>query len=81
MNLEVHHGGNSHNNWANLHVIAAIPNTRFLEVLLPAGAQKYAVIDDLEVGPDGTVPVPTAPGIGAEIDFALIDKKTIAVLE
>ncbi len=81
MNYEVHHGGNSHNNWANLQVIAAIPNTQYFEVLLPAGAQKYAVIDDLEVGPDGTVPVPTAPGIGAEIDFALIEKKTIAVLE
>ena len=32
MNLEVHHGGNSLNNVANLHVILAIPNTEFFEV-------------------------------------------------
>ena len=37
MNYEVHHGGNSLNNVANLHVIAAIRNTEFFEVLLPDG--------------------------------------------
>ena len=26
MNYEIHHGGNSLNNWANLHVILAIKN-------------------------------------------------------
>ncbi len=35
MKYEIHHGGNSHNNWANLHVLAAIPNTTYFEVLLP----------------------------------------------
>ncbi len=34
MNYEVHHGGNSLNNVANLHVIASIRNTEFFEVLL-----------------------------------------------
>ncbi len=80
MNYEIHHGGNSHNNWANLHVIAAIPNTSFFEVLLPAGAQKYGVIDDIEIDSDGLVHVPTRPGIGAAIDFDLIEAKTVAVL-
>ena len=37
MNYEVHHGGNSLNNVANLHVIASIRNTTFFEVLLPDG--------------------------------------------
>ena len=35
MNYEVHHGGNSLNNVANLHVIISIRNTEFFEVLLP----------------------------------------------
>jgi L-alanine-DL-glutamate epimerase-like enolase superfamily enzyme len=80
MNFEVHHGGNSLNNWANLHVIAAIRNTQFFEVLLPAGAQKYAIADDIEVDRDGLVHVPEKPGLGAEIDFALIERKKTAVL-
>jgi L-alanine-DL-glutamate epimerase-like enolase superfamily enzyme len=80
LTYEVHHGGNSHNNWANLHVIAAIPNTSYFEVLLPAGAQKYAVVDDLEVDGDGMVHVPDRPGIGAEIDLALVEKNKIGVL-
>ncbi|HEX9648303.1 MAG TPA: enolase C-terminal domain-like protein [Alphaproteobacteria bacterium] len=80
LNYEVHHGGNSHNNWANLHVIAAIPNTEFFEVLLPAAAQKYGVVDDLEVDRDGLVHVPDRPGIGAEIDFELIERTKLGVL-
>ena len=35
MNFEIHHGGNSLNNWANLNVILAIKNCQFFEVLLP----------------------------------------------
>ena len=80
MNYEIHHGGNSLNNWANLHVILAIKNTQFFEVLLPAGAQKYAIIDDIEPDADGLVHAPTGPGLGATIDFDLIKAKTIDVL-
>ena len=80
MNYEVHHGGNSHNNWANLHVIAAIRNTSFFEVILPEGAQKYGVVDDIEIDADGLAHAPDRPGIGAGIDFDLIRSKTVAVL-
>ena len=80
MNYEVHHGGNSLNNWANLHVILSIRNTQFFEVLLPAGAQKYGIIDDIEPDADGIVHAPSAPGLGATIDFDLIAAKTIEVL-
>ena len=62
MNYEVHHGGNSLNNVANLHVIAAIRNTTFFEVLLPDGAQKYGLEQDIEVGRDGMVHVPNGAG-------------------
>ncbi|MCY3596235.1 MAG: mandelate racemase [Rhodospirillales bacterium] len=80
MNYEVHHGGNSHNNWANLHVIAAIPNTEFFEVLLPADAQKYGLVEDLSPDSEGLVYPPSRPGIGAEIDFDLIERKQTAIL-
>lgn len=80
MNFEVHHGGNSLNNFANLHVIMAIKNCEFFEVLLPAGAQKYGLGEDIEVDGRGLVHAPAAPGLGAAIDFDLIARKKTAVL-
>src|SRR5437899_2404692 len=80
MNLEVHHGGNSLNNVANLHVIMAITTCEFFEVLLPAGAQKYGLVEDLEVDSNGLVHAMGEPGLGAAIDFDLIERQKTAVL-
>jgi L-alanine-DL-glutamate epimerase-like enolase superfamily enzyme len=80
MNFEIHHGGNSLNNVANLHVTMAIGNCEFFEVLLPAGAQKYGLSEDIEVDAGGLVHAPTGPGLGAAIDFALIQRQKTAVL-
>ena len=80
MNLEVHHGGNSLNNVANLHVIMAIRNTELFEVLLPDSAQKYSLVEDIKVDRDGVVHAPTGPGLGYEIDFGLIERKKMSVL-
>ncbi|MBO0763824.1 MAG: mandelate racemase [Hyphomicrobiaceae bacterium] len=80
MNYEVHHGGNSLNNMAQLHFACAIPNTTYFEVLLPHEAHKYAVVNDIQVGRDGLAHCPQVPGIGAQIDFDLIKKKQIARL-
>jgi len=81
MNYEAHHGGNSLNNVAGLHVLMAIKNTEFFEVLLPDGAQKYGLAKDIEVDTDGWVHAPTGPGLGADIDFELIKSKTVAIIE
>jgi L-alanine-DL-glutamate epimerase-like enolase superfamily enzyme len=80
MNLEVHHGGNSLNNVANLHVILAIPNTEYFEVLLPDATQKYGLVEDIAIARDGTVKPPDGPGLGAKIDFDLIERKKTEVL-
>ena len=80
MGYEIHHGGNSLNNVANLHVTMAIKNCEFFEVLLPDGAQKYGLEQDIVVGRDGLVHVPNGPGLGVAIDFKLIERKKIAVL-
>ena len=81
MNYEAHHGGNSLNNVAGLHVLMAIRNTEFFEVLLPDGAQKYGLAKDIEADADGWVHAPTEPGLGAVIDIDLIKAKTVAVLK
>ena len=80
LNYELHHGGNSLNNVANLHVFCAIPNTEYFEVVLPDEAQKCGLVVDLSVGGDGFVHVPQGPGLGVEIDFDLIRKSTTRVL-
>jgi L-alanine-DL-glutamate epimerase-like enolase superfamily enzyme len=80
MNYEVHHGGNSLNNVANLHLIMAIRNCEFFEVLLPAGAQKYGLVEDIDVDGAGLVHASAGPGLGARIDFELIERRRLAVL-
>jgi L-alanine-DL-glutamate epimerase-like enolase superfamily enzyme len=80
MNFEIHHGGNSLNNVANLHVIMAIRNCEFFEVLLPAGAQKYGLVHDIEVDAQGLVHAMNDPGLGAAIDFDLVERRKTAVL-
>ena len=81
INYEIHHGGNSLNNWANLHVILSIKNTTYFEVLLPSRAQKYGIIDDLEPDAKGMIHAPTESGLGATIDFDLIKKNTVQSLK
>lgn len=80
MNYEVHHGGNSLNNVANLHLLMAIPNCEYFEVLLPDGAQKHGLVEDIEVDSDGLVHAFDEPGLGAKIDFDRIEAKRTAVL-
>ncbi|MFH1605254.1 MAG: enolase C-terminal domain-like protein [Pseudomonadota bacterium] len=80
LNYEIHHGGNSLNNVANLHVMMAIQNSQFFEVFLPDAAQKYGLVQDIEVDRNGYAHAPTGPGLGAAIDFELIERKTVAVL-
>lgn len=80
MKFEIHHGANSLNNVANLHVAAAIPNSTYFEVMLPDENQKYGLVRDIVVDKQGMVHAPEAPGLGAEIDFELINRYTTAVL-
>jgi L-alanine-DL-glutamate epimerase-like enolase superfamily enzyme len=80
LRYEIHHSGNSLNNLANLHLCMAIANTTMFEVLLPDAAHKYGMVRELEIDNDGLVHAPTAPGIGGEIDMAMIERKTEAVL-
>lgn len=80
MNFEMHHGGNSLNNIANLHLICALPNSEYFEILLPDDVQKCGVVDDLSVDAQGLVHVPKKPGLGVELDMDFIRANTFAVL-
>lgn len=80
MNYEVHHGGNSLNNLAQLHFACSIRNTTFFEVLLPHGAHKYGLVNEIGIGADGMAHCPETPGVGAIVDMDLIEAKKIATL-
>lgn len=80
MNYEIHHGGNSLNNIANLQATMAIKNTEYFEILLPGGAQKYGLIEEAEPDSDGMMHAIDEPGLGAKIDFELIQNRKTAVL-
>jgi L-alanine-DL-glutamate epimerase-like enolase superfamily enzyme len=79
MNYEIHHGSNSLNNVACLHLAMAIKNCEYFEVLLPDAANKFGLVKDIEVDGAGLVHAPSAPGLGVEIDFDRIKRNTQSV--
>jgi L-alanine-DL-glutamate epimerase-like enolase superfamily enzyme len=80
LQYEVHHGGNSLNNLAGLHVAMAIRNTEFFEVLLPMESHRHGLLRDVEVDAQGLVHAPQEPGLGLPIDFDLVRHGTTTVL-
>jgi L-alanine-DL-glutamate epimerase-like enolase superfamily enzyme len=46
-------------------------------VLLPDAAQKYGIVNDIEVDSNGMVHAPNNPGLGMQIDFDLINKNKV----
>ena len=80
MNCEIHHGGNSLNNVANLHATLAIGNCEYFEVLLPDEVQKFGLLDDIVVDKNGLVHAPKEPGLGYAIDWDLVKQTQISEL-
>ncbi len=68
------------NNLANLHLCMAIRDTTMWEVLLPDGAHKYGMLDELVPDADGMMHAPIGPGLGGAIDFERISRQTLAEL-
>lgn len=80
MPCEIHHGGNSLNNVANLHVTMAVPNCEFFEFFPCTGANEYGLVEDIQYV-DGMVHAPTEPGLGYEIDWDLAKREHTATVE
>jgi len=80
MKCEIHHGGNSLNNVANLHVTMAVPNCEFFEYFPCTGANMFGLTEDIKYD-KGRVTAPTKPGLGYEIDWELLKKGYTATVE
>jgi L-alanine-DL-glutamate epimerase-like enolase superfamily enzyme len=80
MKCEIHHGGNSLNNVANLHVTMAVPNSEFFEFFPCTGGNEYGLLEDIQYD-SGYVHAPIKPGLGYEIDWDLVRKEHVGILE
>jgi L-alanine-DL-glutamate epimerase-like enolase superfamily enzyme len=78
--LEIHGTLTSLLDVANLHVSAAIRNSRFVEVFWEPDYRFGLRGEPLVPDADGYVAVPAAPGLGVEIDWDWVDDHTIEEL-
>jgi galactonate dehydratase len=59
---------------ANIHVMAAIPNARFLEHRFRDVPWRHTVVRGAAEVTDGHIPLPTAPGLGCDLDLDEISR-------
>ena len=76
VNCEMHMTVLSLMDVANLHVALAIKNCRYLELPFPDGAT-FGIKKPLEIDNEGYVQAPSAPGLGVEIDWNVINRNTV----
>jgi L-alanine-DL-glutamate epimerase-like enolase superfamily enzyme len=72
-----HHGGGGVGLAAHLHLCAAVPNASYLEMwhdppCMTSDIFQWMLKEPLRVGSDGRVKVPQGPGLGVELDEAII---------
>ncbi len=80
MKCEIHHGGNSLNNVANLHITMAVPNCEFFEFFPCTGDNMYGLVNEIDMT-GGVVHAPTEPGLGYEIDWELVKREYTGTAE
>lgn len=56
-------------------------NCDYYEVFPASGANKYALVEDIEVDERGLVYAPTKPGLGYEIDWELVEREKVQVVK
>jgi len=74
MNFEVHTNANTIIDAANLHVIASIANTEYFEQLVPEALFTLGGVEKIHIDGQGFAHVPKGPGIGARIDWDLVNR-------
>src|SRR2546422_3954116 len=57
--------------------MGAVSNCRYFEYPMPMGGYGAGMVDQIELQPDGTVRVPSKPGLGVEVDWERMDAMTV----
>ncbi|MDR2390544.1 MAG: mandelate racemase [Planctomycetota bacterium] len=74
LRCEVHTTTMNYMDIANLHVSCSIRNCEWFEYFVPEEDFRFPMRGLLPIGGNGMITVPEKPGIGAEIDWDLVDK-------
>ncbi|MDR1533582.1 MAG: mandelate racemase [Planctomycetota bacterium] len=74
LRCEIHTTTMNYMDMANLHVSCAIRNCEWFEYFVPEEDFRFPMRGLLPIDADGMITVPENPGIGAEIDWDLVDK-------
>ena len=80
MKCELHGWGPATNQFANLHVIGASRNSDFFEKMEPGEMYDVCAKDTIKIDEEGFVHLPSKPGLGLELDFDEVKKRTILTL-
>lgn len=80
MNCELHSWGHPWQQAAHLHVMLAIKNCRFFEMPFPVGIFDQGTKDVIRIDRDGYVHAPRKPGLGLDVDWDDIERRTIDVI-
>ena len=80
MKFELHGFGFATCQFANLNVIGACQNTDFFEKMLPGDGYDICARDTVQIDKDGFVHMPSKPGLGLDLDFDEVARRTILTL-
>jgi len=81
MRCEIHTTTMNYMDLVNLHVSCAIRNCEYFEYFVPEEDFSFPMKGLLPIGPDGMITVPKEPGVGAELDWDLIEKCCVSYKE
>lgn len=66
---------------ANLHLLAGVEKAGLFEMPVPEGILDTPMADTITLDRDGYVSVPQKPGLGLDMNWEQIEKRTVAVME
>lgn len=78
MQCEIHTTTMNYMDVANLHVSCAIRNCRYFEYFVPEEDFAFPMKGLLPIDENGIITVPETPGIGAELDWELIELNSVS---
>lgn len=75
--MEPHSYGSTSVQAAHLHYMLSARNCEYFEMPYPVGVLDFGMKSGIVLNPDGTVSAPTAPGLGFDVDWDVIDDGTV----
>lgn len=78
MRCEIHTTTMNYMDLVNLHVSCAIRNCKYFEYFVPEEDFQFPMKGLLPIDEDGMITVPKGPGVGAELDWELIEENCVS---